>query len=249
MIQHTDHLSVWELAHRWHEVDPNLTNPESLPLNIQDTIRFLCKACIRCEISVSNETGIVQKNPNNVVDFELYLDMNLDEDYESLSVEEQEKLEINYEGYIHSYGLRHRKLVEEFDKTYLTRKYDRTVLEKVHIDRLILLKFCSINGVTPPNFWFSQKELEQFQEGGIDEVTKGSRTQSDIDSFWSSLNHKQQARIMTREVAKILWKDDPMLSIVALEKHADIQKYGMSAPYGGKHTIRNWIKDLKPSKS
>lgn len=85
MLELTDHLSVWELAHRWHDQDPNTSNPTELPLPVQDTIRFLYKGLVDCEISVCNANGIELKNLSNALSYGNYLNQNppsTDEDIE-----------------------------------------------------------------------------------------------------------------------------------------------------------------------
>lgn len=213
MLQLTDHLSVWELAHRWHYADPNLSNPQSLPLEIQDTIRFLCRGLVNCEMSVSTANGIVLKNPANAVDFDSYIEINVEENYESLTSEEQEKIDSEYDDYINNFGHRHIKLVEDLEKVYAVRQYDKNALENAHIDQICLLQYCETKEVMPPKFWFTDEQLNQFSEGGYNDVVKGTRTQPEIDAFWGSLNHKQKARLMTREIAQIMWSENPDLTI------------------------------------
>jgi hypothetical protein len=48
----SDYLSLWEVAHRWHGVDPNKTSPSDLPLVVQDTLRHLCRAVLNGVISL-----------------------------------------------------------------------------------------------------------------------------------------------------------------------------------------------------
>lgn len=48
----SDYLSLWEVAHRWHGIDPNKTEPASLPLVVQDTLRYLCRAVLDGEIGL-----------------------------------------------------------------------------------------------------------------------------------------------------------------------------------------------------
>lgn len=44
MIDH--YLSIWEVAHRWRNVNPDKSDPTDLPLNIQDTIRYICRGAL-----------------------------------------------------------------------------------------------------------------------------------------------------------------------------------------------------------
>jgi hypothetical protein len=44
------YLSIWEIAHRWRDVNPDKSDPANLPLNIQDTIRYICKGVLNGEL-------------------------------------------------------------------------------------------------------------------------------------------------------------------------------------------------------
>lgn len=46
----SDYLSLWEVAHRWHGVDPNKSDPSDLPLVVQDTLRYLCGAVLSGDV-------------------------------------------------------------------------------------------------------------------------------------------------------------------------------------------------------
>ena len=41
MLVHIKNLSIWEIAHYWHECDPRKTGTHSLPLNVRDTLLVL----------------------------------------------------------------------------------------------------------------------------------------------------------------------------------------------------------------
>src|ERR1035437_4120454 len=53
-----DYLSLWKIAHRWHKIDPNKTDPENLPFEIQDRIRFLCRAVLGADVGLYDEVFI-----------------------------------------------------------------------------------------------------------------------------------------------------------------------------------------------
>jgi hypothetical protein len=52
------YLSIWEVAHRWQNTDPNKTDPENLPFAIQDAIRFLCRLLLQKKLSLYDEVFI-----------------------------------------------------------------------------------------------------------------------------------------------------------------------------------------------
>jgi hypothetical protein len=42
MAIHADRLSVWEIAHRWHRIDPDTSaSAAQIPLHVKDTLRML----------------------------------------------------------------------------------------------------------------------------------------------------------------------------------------------------------------
>lgn len=288
MLQHTDHLSIWELAHRWYGFDPNSSNEQSPPLQVQDTIRLLCKALTNCEITVSNINGILLKNPANALSYEDYLEqqrelqnLESEESFNFIESDDEKNLPANnfdwnevdqlvmeckrahqpeaepdfkndedgYESYLYWFGRRYWALVDGLDRAYKLRIYDKAKLEAAHIDKANVILFCERYNIQPPEFWFDEDVLKKFNSPDSTTITKGARLQKDIDSFWASLSHKQKARIMTREIAKILWQNNANYKITELEKHEAIQVYGMAKHYPGKHTIRNWISELKPDKT
>ena len=42
----SNYLSIWEIAHRWHDVSPDGTDPEKLPTKIQDSIRYISRVIL-----------------------------------------------------------------------------------------------------------------------------------------------------------------------------------------------------------
>ena len=48
----SEYLSVWEIAHRWQNANPNNTDPENLPFALQDAIRFLCRQLLQGKLSL-----------------------------------------------------------------------------------------------------------------------------------------------------------------------------------------------------
>lgn len=51
----SDVLSVWEIAHRRHSFDPNLSDPHCLPLEVQDSLRILCRGILSGEVALCEE--------------------------------------------------------------------------------------------------------------------------------------------------------------------------------------------------
>jgi hypothetical protein len=250
-----DHLSIWEIAHRWHDIDPNLTEQNAIPLQVQDTVRMICKALVHCEISVCNDKGIERKNPNDCPDFDDY-QPSVNQDGEE--IEDDDELWEQYEKFSDGWNAQHLRLVDGLEKTYEKRTYEKSQLEQAHINQHSLVKLCREWEIDLPEFWFTKMEISLFckasdwvpQSGNeVDEspYSKGSITRDEADKLWATLQHKQKARLLAREIAKILWKDEFSRTIVDISKNKDFLKYGQCEMYAGKNTLRDWIKDLNPN--
>lgn len=181
----TDHLSVWEVAHRWHGFDPNTTNPSALPLEVQDTLRTITRMQFNHELKVCNKRGVILKDQRSLVDFENFLvpestqsDQSeqdevdeatgetisvvvneLYEDPESGLTDEQRR--DRYEEFADNWTKRHDELVRDVPKCFDGRVYEKEVLENVHIDKKAVKELSEFLQVPLPGFWFSESEAKQ----------------------------------------------------------------------------------------
>ena len=287
MNERFDHLSIWEISHRWHQLDPNLSNPQKLQLDVQDTIRLICIALVNCELSVNNKQGIQIKNPLDCPGYNNYSpqsewrerteidppilpnDPPLDFGYENqIEIQPgdltQDELWNQYMQFKNNWDCRHWELVDGLECTYTERSYDKTQLEAAHLSRSEIIRLCQLNKLCLPDFWFTESEFTCFKNDPnwklvykTEKDDKGSQaieldniriTQEVIDKFWSKLSHKQKVRILSREVASVLWKIDPNRSIKSISEDNNFLIYGQADHYAGKNTRRDWIKDLDPRK-
>ena len=44
MLMHVNTLSLWEIAHYWHDCDPRISTTHQIPLKVRDTLLVLIKA-------------------------------------------------------------------------------------------------------------------------------------------------------------------------------------------------------------
>lgn len=59
-----DYLSVWEVAHRWAQFDPDATNPEELPEQVRYFIHKIAEGYLGGELKLRRKSGyIVPKEP------------------------------------------------------------------------------------------------------------------------------------------------------------------------------------------
>lgn len=63
----SNYLSLWEIAHRWHNADPNKTDPENLPFEIQDTLRYLSRLVLAGKLYLHEQLFISIKNDHGNV--------------------------------------------------------------------------------------------------------------------------------------------------------------------------------------
>ncbi|AZT83934.1 hypothetical protein EHN06_10495 [Marinobacter sp. NP-4(2019)] len=245
-----DHLSIWEIAHRWHDVDPNTSDPQALPLPVQDLLRVITNMQIRHFLPVLKKSGVQLKDEQNFISFEAF--MSQAEKPEDLENEDLWLTELR-EDYFEQqdrWCSKHNAVVDGLDKCFRGRVFDKEKLESIHLDRGAIRDFCREKELDLPAFWFTKSEREQFNsEDGSDTVElpgTGKIKQDEADRFWSRLINAQQHRLLCREIAKVLWANDPEMSQVAVIDHQAIREYGGGRFYSDPNTVRNWIKDLDP---
>lgn len=197
-----NHLSVWEIAHRWHDTDPNLTDSNKLPLAIQDSLRMMTKALQAGDISVCNHHGTQKKNPNEhpsienyVADGEYLYEEFIDTDANGkeftntraipnpdFTMTEDDKRD-DFTDFVERWCAPHYRLCEDLDRCYKGRCYDREKLESVHINQKNLVTLCRAKRLPLPNFWFNDGERQAFDAGlGSNESDSGNPTHSDSPS-------------------------------------------------------------------
>jgi hypothetical protein len=183
-----DHLSIWEVAHRWHDQDPNSSDPSALPLPVQDMLRTITRMQYRHELQVCNENGIVLKDERTLVDFEHYVD------FESSITEETTHEEINektgepmtatvsttyedpenpltdderwerYQEFSDRWLRRHAAATKDFPQCFKNRIFERQTLERVHINKNSVCELCEILKLPLPSFWFTEVERQEHQD-------------------------------------------------------------------------------------
>ena len=267
----TDHLSIWEVAHRWHGYDPNLTDPEALPLVVQDSLRNITKLQFRHELFVCSPNGVVRKSLKTLPSFEEFIipefsqaevatsDLPEGESEKTLHLTEstnelvEEERQERYDEFSESWTRRHDEAVKYFPLCFDERMFRRADLENVHVLRSDVIRLCELGGEPLPSFWFSgteQADHQQYLETGDSSYSifnhAARMKREDIDGFWSRLEAKQKNRLLCREIAAFLWAESPERNIADIIRDPAIQNIGNGKYYGGDKTVREWIKDLDP---
>lgn len=74
--------------------------------------------------------------------------------------------------------------------------------------------------------------------------SQNSHKQESKQSCSSPLRAEQEDKIRCQVIAQILWDQSPKMTITDICKDDWIKKFGNGNQYKGKHTIRNWVKEV-----
>lgn len=118
------YLSIWEIAHRWHDVSPDTTDPTNVPLNVQDSIRFICRGVLDgrlglCEMVVMDSASAINRSGacSSIIQCPL-------------------------------------KELPSALEDCLYRKYDKSTLDSIFVDGDNLFRHCIKLECDFPSFWF-----------------------------------------------------------------------------------------------
>lgn len=248
-----DVLSLWEIAHRWHDYDPNRTDPEALPLEVQDTLRVLTKQMWRHALPSFSAAGVERRTHETVPSFSEWLaGMGLDPalcdgaalpavadpDDEAeylpeggkmpLAASNVQQLRERYNEAVDAQVRPHSEAVEGFEAVFRARRYDREKLEAVFLARLALKAFCEEHALDLPTFWFS-----------ADERKRGGTAKE------PALRNNQIDKLLCQAVARTLWEASPTMPIKHIIEHKAIQRYANGAQYAEK-TLHSWVSEVDP---
>lgn len=183
-------LSLWELAHRLHDHDPNLSTKDVIPLPVQDTLRSLTYMLAYSELNISNEYGREFENLETIASLEEFwmpgelttieevievgdgdsptlirgrLGKRAPDDPEnpSYTLEEREQA---YEAFLESRLRGFYELIDGFEEIYHYRRYDIQKLTFVHLTKEQFAKYCIIKQIPRPNFWYTEESFEHYKQ-------------------------------------------------------------------------------------
>ena len=220
-------LSLWEIAHRWHGINPLSEDP--LPIQVQDTIRHLARALYQHKLTLANERGVEYGNLMTTVDYDAFV-LNSEDSEDDEEITEFDRETARYEAFETHQQKRirqHDELVEGFLACFHGQVYDRSLLSDRYITHHSLYEYCEREGIQFPAFW--KTELES-----VDDKIKQPNKASQID------------KLLVQAVARTLWGTNPDFNIAQLIKHHAILVYANGRLYKGKHTLRNWISEVDP---
>lgn len=215
------YLSIWEISHRWRDSNPDQTNPENLPLAVQDAIRYICGAILSGRLEM----------------FDIAISSNERSD-SSLSHFRSEVIRF------------HPQTLPPEVENCLYRKYDKEVLSSYFIEASSFFDYClndqvvyseiSNSHVDYPSCWSifiegaMATDSDYDNEGGLLSVQQPTCRPSQID------------KLVCQAIARTLWDEHPTMTIAAMTQHKAIQEYGGGKLYSGKNTLRDWLREVAP---
>lgn len=211
------YLSIWEIAHRWRDVNPDKTDPADLPLNVQDTVRYICRGALDGYLALFN---LVVMSPDGKNDGS------------------------HFRSEIRPYHT--SEIPPELEDT-LYRKYDKEALNTYFVEADNLFNYCltQLNGSNTsldfPSFWTDQVAAFNTTNDASDD-SEPSQTQPQVQP----LRPSQFDKLVCQAIAKTLWDIYPTMTIAAMTKHQAVLEYGGGKLYKGKNTLRDWFSEVAP---
>lgn len=224
-----DVLSLWEIAHRWHDQDPNLSDPKALPIDVQDTLRWLTRMMSGHNLRICTKRGVEHDNQGDMLSKIEVLANHKDTN----QIPEEKQWEI-WEHYLDWHDTRvqfHCDAVEGLEECYENRKYDKERLDNTYTNQHGLAKTCEMHDIPLPKFWYPE---------GWDQISEKTP-----DKAPEKLKPNQLDKLVCQAIAQTIWYEHPDWNIVQVTKHIGIQKFGNGAQYKDK-TLRLWVKEFDP---
>ena len=220
-----DALSIWEIAHRWHKQDPNITNPDVLPLEVQDTLRFLTRKMAYHDLPSCSPKGVKYTTEADIEDRETVWSWR--ENADNLKIGEKETIYENYLGDMDKRVQRHNECVENFELCYEKRIYDKNKLDSTFTLQDELAKLCIEHNIQLPDFWYPKDW--------------NSNTNNDDKKLRPNQIDKQ----LCQAIASTLWNEFPNYNIKQIITHPSLRRFGNGAQYE-ERTLRGWVKGRDP---
>jgi len=220
-----DALSIWEISHRWHNHDPNTTDPDSLPLEVQDTLRFLTRKMARHELPSCSSRGVRYTIDADIESFEDIISHH--KNTNDLSQGEQDGIYEDYLTHMDKKMSRHNETIEGFDSCFEQRIYDKNKLDHTYTLQNELANLCATHDIPLPKFWYPNNWE--------------STTNKDNEKLRPSQMDKQ----LCQAIASTLWSEYPDYNIQQIIKHPSLQRFGNGAQYK-ERTLREWVKTVDP---
>lgn len=157
-LRSTDHMSLWELSHRWADENPLVDLGPAIPVAVQDILRFLMWGQLRHELSVCKSNGVVVKNWNYI---ESWRDFVTGENDNNVSDDKRRELYIEF---MSDVVKEHDDIIFKHSDILHGDEYDKKYLCSVHVDDHDLVEFCIREEVDYPEFWITEEDFISIKE-------------------------------------------------------------------------------------
>lgn len=217
------YLSIWEIAHRWRDVNPDKTDPADLPLNIQDTIRYLCRGVLNGGLHV------------------FYL------------VTEETLAPDNRHGFTSEVRAYHVNEFPADLSESLSRKYDKDILDGYVVEAENLFDYCLhdqctglITTVDFPSCWghlINRGHHNESQQKDFDyaQVQPLPLPPNRIDK-------RHRIEMACQQIGIMLWKKNPQFTNKEIAISNEVQHLGGGSEYE-LETVQIWLSEIDPRDS
>lgn len=211
------YLSIWEIAHRWRDVNPDKTDPADIPLNVQDTIRYICRAVLASDLDLFHQVVMTSNENNNGSGFR----------------SEIRQFHVN-------------EMPAELEDC-LYRKYDKNALNVYFIEGENLFHYCVNDQCTDTNAFVDFPTCwSHLIDGSHPSEQEQDNIEKPTTIAVQPLRPSQIDKLICQAIAKTLWDVYPSMTISAMSEHTAILEHGGGKLYKGKNTLRDWLSEVAP---
>lgn len=210
------YLSIWEIAHRWRDVNPDKTDPADLPINVQDTIRYICRAVLAGDLALFYPV-VMTSNENN-----------------------------NSSGFRSEIRQYHVNEVPSELEDCLYRKYDKDALNAYFIEGEDLSCYCIDDQCRNGNSFVDYPSCWSHLMIGTTLSENEPNSYKPPQLQTQPLRPSQIDKLVCQAIAKTLWDTHPKMTITAMKKQRAILIHGNGKLYQGKNTLHDWLSEVAP---
>lgn len=213
------YLSIWEIAHRWRDTNPDTSDPANLPLNVQDAIRYICRGILDSEILLFEIVVLKTKVESDRQNSKLaqFWISNPPAEIENCLYRKFDK------GTLDSHLIE----CENFFTYCLDEQATRSTGISVQLDF--------------PDFWWPLINM-----GNSSSEEPENHEAPQIQPEPSNPRPSAIHRLICQAIAKTLWDIYPEMTITAMTEHKSILEHGSGKYYPGKNTLRDWLSEVAP---
>lgn len=215
------YLSIWEIAHRWRDVNPDKTDPTDLPLNIQDTIRYICKGALNGSLHL------------------FYL------------VTEETLAPDNLHGFTSEVRAYHVNEFPADLSESLSRKYDKDILDAYLVEAENLFDYCLhdqctglITTVDFPSCWGHL--INKGHHNGRPSEDVNPLPIQPLHPI--RIDKRHRIEMACQQIGIMLWKKNPRLTNKEIAISNEVQHLGGGSEYE-LETVQIWLSEIDPRDS